>query len=166
MATTCQRCGTRPATIHVTEVALQGGHAEAHLCNACCQEAGWTPLVPPPPVAELVASPADGEATTPDESADEPSCPNCGLQFSEYQQVNLFGCAHDYTRFAESADELIRRWHGALQHTGRRPGEDAPDAGEARRAELHTELAAAVSGERYEDAARLRDQLRQLDGGT
>jgi protein arginine kinase activator len=165
MPTTCQRCGTRPATIHVTEVAAAGGHAEAHLCNACCQTAGWTPAVPPPPVAELVASGtmADAEA---DEPGGEPACPTCGLQFSDYQQANLFGCAHDYLRFAEPVEELIQRWHGALRHTGRRPGEAALDEGESHRAALHAELADAVAGERYEEAARLRDQLRLLDGGA
>ncbi len=166
MPTTCQRCGTRPATIHVTEVAAAGGHAEAHLCTACCQTAGWVPAVPPPPVAELVATAPASDDLQGDESASEPVCPTCGLQFSDYQQANLFGCAHDYSRFAEPVEELIRRWHGAIRHTGRRPGEAALDEGESRRAAFQAELADAIAGERYEEAARLRDQVRLLDGGA
>ena len=165
MATTCQRCGNRPATVHVTEVSASGGHAEAHLCSPCCQDAGWVPALPPPAVAELVAS-KPAEAPSADADAADPSeaaCPTCGLAFADYQQVNLLGCAHDWIRFGEPLRELVQRWHGAGRHVGRRPGDATPAAGDARRAALNAELAAAVVGERYEEAARLRDQLRRLD---
>ena len=122
--------------------------------------------MPPPPVAELVASTTVANESAGDDAASEPACPTCGLQFSDYQQANLFGCAHDYHRFAEPVEELIRRWHGAIRHTGRRPGEAALDEGESRRAALQAELADAIAGERYEEAARLRDQVRLLDGGA
>lgn len=165
MAITCQRCKGRPATVHLTEVAAAGGHAEAHLCQACCAEHGWTPALPPPPVAELLAAPAADEADAAEPAADA-TCPACGLRFAEYQQVNLFGCAHDWQSFAEPVGELVRRWHGAERHTGRRPGEAGPQAGDAARAALGARLAAAVAGERFEEAARLRDELRRIGGGA
>jgi protein arginine kinase activator len=161
MATTCQRCGNRPATVHVTEVSAAGGHAEAHLCSPCCQDAGWVPALPPPAVAELVAAkPAQAVS---DSEPPEEGCPTCGLAFSDYQQVNLLGCAHDWIRFSEPLRELVQRWHGSERHVGRRPGDAAPAAGDARRAELNAELAAAIAGERYEEAARLRDLLLGQD---
>ncbi len=161
MALTCQRCKSRPATVHVTEVVAGGGHAEAHICTVCCQELDWVPAVPPPPVADLVAT---SEAVEDEEES--PACPSCGLKFAEYQQINLFGCAHDWTAFAEPVADLVRRWHGAERHVGRRPGDAAPAEIDARRAELTAELAAAVAGERYEEAATLRDRLRRLGLGA
>lgn len=162
MALNCQRCGSRPATIHVTEVQPAGQHHEAHLCSACCAEAGWTTEAAPPPVADLLAGkPAAGDET-PADPADDPPCPQCGLRLSEYQQVNLFGCRHDYIAFHDEVLELAKRWHGADRHVGRRPGDVAPEAADAARADLEVRLAAAVSGERYEEAARLRDELRRL----
>lgn len=156
MALTCQRCKSRPATVHVTEVAAGGGHAEAHICAACCQELDWVPAVPPPPVADLVAAEDPAEEPAP------PACPTCGMTFADYQQVNLFGCAHDWSGFAEPVGDLVRRWHDADRHVGRRPGDAGPAEIDARRAELTAELAAAVAGERYEEAATLRDRLRRL----
>lgn len=156
MALTCQRCKSRPATVHVTEVVAGGGHAEAHICAACCQELDWVPAVPPPPVADLVA------AEDPAEDPAPPACPTCGMTFADYQQVNLFGCAHDWSGFAEPIADLVRRWHDADRHVGRRPGDAGPAEVDARRAELTAELAAAVAGERYEEAATLRDRLRRL----
>jgi len=162
MATTCQRCGNRPATVHVTEVAATGAHAEAHLCSACCQEAGWTPVLPPPAVAELVSA-KSAEATEIVVEDEITACPTCGLAFADYQQVNLLGCAHDWIHFSAPLRELVQRWHGSERHVGRRPGDAAPAASDARRADLTTELAAAVSSEHYEEAARLRDLLRRVD---
>jgi protein arginine kinase activator len=165
MATTCQRCGNRPATVHVTELAAAGGHAEAHLCSACCQEAGWVPVLPPPAVTALVApAPAPAAVTGGEAVGELGPCPTCGLAFADYQQVNLLGCANDWIRFAEPLRELVHRWHGSERHVGRRPGDVAPTAAATRRAALTAELTAAVAGERYEEAARLRDLLRHLDG--
>ena len=159
---TCQKCGGRPATIHLTEVSQSGNHAEAHLCVSCCQEAGWTTTTLPPPIAALLASKAESTETASEGDDGTATCSTCGLRFSEYQQVNLFGCAHDWTTFSTQITGLIRRWHGATAHTGRRPGEAGPAAADAERAGLEADLAVAVAEERYEVAARLRDQLRRL----
>jgi protein arginine kinase activator len=164
MAMTCQRCAARPATVHVTEVGTEGNHAEAHLCGLCCQEAGWSPVAVPPPVAELVAA-KPSESNEKDAENGE-ACPSCGLRFAEYQQVNLFGCAHDWTAFEDEVGELVQRWHGAETHVGRRPGDAQPAEGDACRAELEAELAAAVSNEHYEEAASIRDRLRRLGSGA
>lgn len=160
----CQRCGVRPATVHVTEVATagSGGHAEAHVCTACCQAIGWSPEMAPPAVSDLLAGgPAAATTQLASEDADT-ACPACGLTLGEYQQVNLFGCREDYHALGPEVLELVRRWHGAEQHVGRCPGEAAPAVADASRIDLETRLAAAVADEHYEDAARLRDELRRL----
>lgn len=161
VAVNCQRCGARPATVHVTQLDAVG-HAEAHLCTACCQAAGWVPDALPPPVAELLAGGPSAGAAGAEAEADDPVCPECGLRLGEYQQVNLFGCSHDYQAFGEATLEMVRRWHGAERHVGRRPGAEAPAQADAARIDLEARLAAAVSGERYEEAARLRDELRRM----
>lgn len=169
MAMICQRCGVRPATVHVTEIAPAvvagaGGHVEAHLCLACCQAVGWSPEAAPPPVAELLAvgTLAGLSAAAPAEDAGT-ACPGCGLTLGEYQQVNLFGCREDYQALGPEILGLVRRWHGAERHVGRCPGESAPAVVDASRIDLEARLSAAVAEEHYEDAARLRDELRRLD---
>lgn len=165
MAMICQRCGVRPATVHVTEVPVagSGGHAEAHVCTACCQAVGWSPETAPPPVAELVAGSPVASAQSESAGAAEATCPSCGLTLGEYQQVNLFGCREDYHALGPEILEMVRRWHGAERHVGRCPGESAPAAADTARIDLEARLAAAVADEHYEDAARLRDELRRLD---
>lgn len=162
MALNCQRCGTRPATIHLTEVLPTGTHQEAHPCSACCQQAGWSPEAPPPAISDLLAGKPAPHSDAPEDEGDDPACPECGLKLSEYQQVNLFGCRHDYASLGDEVVEMIKRWHGADRHVGRKPGDTAPGPVDTARADLEARLAAAVSGEHYEEAARLRDELRRI----
>ena len=66
---------------------------------------------------------------------------------------------------------LLQRIHEAQSHTGRLPTTlselpeepDRPQDDEL--SELRTRLEAAVRGERYEEAAQLRDELRRAERG-
>ncbi|MCS6969576.1 MAG: UvrB/UvrC motif-containing protein [Planctomycetota bacterium] len=180
-AIVCQRCKQRPASIHITELLAGGGYQEAHVCLSCCREVGWDAGSPPPPVAALLtpnqSADAPAEAETKEEMAESgeheegtaasDACPECGLRWDDYRKVNLLGCTHDWSHFASQLVAQVKRWHSADRHVGRRPGEAVDEATTAqaqRRAELAARLAAAVADERYEEAARLRDELRRLEG--
>ncbi len=181
MQSPCQLCGKKEATIHLTEIDPSGSAHELHICTSCTQSLG-SPLEDGPPAITtlLEKSGADKPSAlvpTSEPEAESP-CPVCGLTFSEYSANNLFGCAHDYLSFAEQLEPVLSRYHGSIRHTGRHPQRTpeqptptatvqppppATPATERRR--LETALKQAVSRERYEDAARLRDRLRQLDQG-
>ena len=120
-----------------------------------------------------------------------PACPHCGLEFSEYAGNNLFGCAHDYSAFAGKIEGMLKRYHGTSIHIGRGPLKARPQAdpvapaapampgkearrghgvnllptaseNEDKRGMLEAALRRAVKDEAYEEAARLRDQLRRM----
>ncbi len=171
---TCQICGKRPATTHLTELDGESaaGRQELHLCATCIQRLDLKLESGPPAIATILsmkaedvggAKPLTLTATTED-GADE-RCPHCGLSFGEFGSGKLFGCPHDYTAFSVQIDLLLGRYHGTTRHIGRGP-RNAPAAGDdlsSRRTLLDNALRAAVAGEHYEDAARLRDELRRLD---
>jgi protein arginine kinase activator len=92
-------------------------------------------------------------------------CPHCGLTFADFESGKRFGCAHDYNAWEGPVATLLAGYHGADRHVGRRPG-SAPEGGDdrtVRRAHLDAALRSAVASEDYEQAARLRDELRQLE---
>jgi protein arginine kinase activator len=179
MHTPCQLCAKRPATTHLTELDASGGNRELHLCGHCIQSLGIPLQDGPPPIAELIEKGAEDVVAATSEVAgnevaevvEDETCPQCGLAFSEYTANNLFGCAHDYAAFSEQLEPLLKRYHGATRHVGRAPTrtpEPAPAAeavatplGTRRR--LEAALKDAVTHEHYEEAARVRDQLRQLE---
>jgi protein arginine kinase activator len=92
-------------------------------------------------------------------------CPQCGLSFGEFRAQGLLGCAHDYEVFAELLIPLIERAHdGASHHVGKRPGQsDGESQQRANLRRIRRELEEAIAEERYEDAARLRDDLTHVE---
>ncbi|HEY8449100.1 MAG TPA: UvrB/UvrC motif-containing protein, partial [Bacillota bacterium] len=59
-------------------------------------------------------------------------------------------------------EPIVRRVHGSTRHVGKVAGRGGADNLRRRAEALRSELQRAVEEERYEDAARLRDQLREL----
>ncbi len=169
----CQLCPATDATVHLTELAADGARSELHVCRACVARLGIV-LDHPPAISVLLAGKQDGDAVGDGDSGsvavpapDVAACPQCGLEFSAYTQNNLFGCSECYEAFAPQVGELVRRYHGAVQHAGRLPagGADLPAQAHrsATRHALTAELNEAVAREQYERAANLRDQLHELD---
>ena len=165
MAVTCQLCSQRDASTHLTELAADGTRQELHVCPACITRLELRLDQDPPAIAVLLAATTAAEAiaATPKGRKADLTCSACGLTWAAYLQHNLLGCPTCYAAFAPQIDPLIRRYHSADRHRGRRAGHDAPAPD--RRAELEANLAEAVRAERFEEAARCRDALRHLDGG-
>ena len=87
-------------------------------------------------------------------------CPDCGIKYMEFRAGGRLGCPLDYWVFSKGLTPLLQRFHGATRHVGKA----------ARRREgawsgfgMRTRLREAIAREEYEEAARLRDLLRQKD---
>ncbi len=111
-------------------------------------------------------------------------CPSCKLTFAAFRKSGKFGCASCYEAFEGRLTPIFDRAHeGATHHVGKVPkramkGVADKDDVQARelalleaRARAETinrvrhELAKAVASEQYEEAARLRDRLVELQRG-
>jgi protein arginine kinase activator len=97
---------------------------------------------------------------------DPAACPMCGLTWSNFKQNGLMGCSHDYTMFETKLLPLLKRAHeGATDHAGKIPA--ARKTEETNRhvnsLRIRRELQKAIDAENYEQAARLRDELRQIE---
>ena len=105
-----------------------------------------------PDVAQLLLPAIPGEAE---------SCPQCGLTYEVFRKQRRPACAACCTAFRQSVRRLLSENSKSLQHVGRRPvaGEDAQRQ-RARLEKLQRQLEEAVAREDYEQAAILRDALR------
>ncbi|HEU5115546.1 MAG TPA: UvrB/UvrC motif-containing protein [Isosphaeraceae bacterium] len=161
---TCQKC-TQEATVHLTEM-VDGELHEVHLCGSCARDSGFSmPKAPPELALEMVVQNLIvahvGELVG---ELAQRTCPICGLKFMEFRTGGRLGCPHDYQVFDRGLIPLIRRAHGASRHVGKIPRR-RPDSS-VRTLELRAKLREAVAREDYEQAARLRDQIRQKDPQT
>jgi protein arginine kinase activator len=162
----CQQC-EKPATFHITE--LTGGKPmELHLCEEHARQYLTSPSSEQAAVGSMAAMLAHQMAVgqTAEELAnlDQQACPVCGITFYEFRSQGRLGCAHDYVSFQSQLEPLIMNIHGELEHVGKRPNQ--PAQGSEKRTQLirlRRALKDAVEAENYEDASKLRDQIKQTE---
>lgn len=156
----CDNCKERDAVVQVTQVE-ELPPRQLNLCEKCAAEKGieTTLSMPKTPLTEFMLSVHSKQAAMP---ADAARCSFCSATLRDFKQTARLGCAYCYQAFEPSLRDLLRRVHGNSQHRGR--GYTAPempvDEGATVLAELRQRLRRAVEQEQFEEAARLRDQIR------
>jgi protein arginine kinase activator len=154
----CQRC-PKQATLHITEVLGEDRFEEVHLCEACAKKY----LYEPQPNKHAKGSSSEVGAVE-EESAIGAKCPACGITFVEFRNHGRFGCPHDYDVFKAELLPLLESVHGDNRHAGKTPRR-APRTitAQAELAQLRQRLQTLVSEENYEEAARVRDRIKELE---
>lgn len=164
----CQRCGQAPATVHVTHLVMNEKR-ERHLCESCAQAEGVTFAVPSGWGPSLSLGQLLGglmpslRGNIKDTGV---RCSVCGWTPAQFQETGRLGCDACYTAFSPALEPLVRRIHGSTEHRGKIPARVGQDARlERQLTQLKMELQAAISREEFEQAARLRDEIRTLEQG-
>ena len=92
------------------------------------------------------------------------TCAQCGISLGEISTTGRVGCAQCYQSFHELLRSHLLTLHGNNTHKGLMPRAYRERTERlARAAKLRELIQAAVSREAYEEAARLRDELRALE---
>lgn len=158
----CEVCNEKEATIHLKQVVNQDVK-ELHLCEECAAESGVDINNPLTLQDVLLGLGTQKEA---DPETGGRSCPRCHMRFSDFKKTSRLGCQACYEAFAEELAPLLEAMHKGVQHVGKKAGAVAAPSREAtpsRLAALQQALTQAVAAERYEEAARLRDQIQQVN---
>jgi protein arginine kinase activator len=91
------------------------------------------------------------------------TCPACGLQYAQVRAEGRLGCPADYDAFRSALEPLLERIHRAVGHAGKVPRSFRRQQREAELKALRKQMLAAAKAEQYEEAARLRDLIRQKE---
>jgi protein arginine kinase activator len=103
-------------------------------------------------------------------------CPHCGYQLSTFRQNGRLGCTRCYESFQAALRPLISSIHGNVQHVEESAVKEhkpvpppkapapSPPSGDPKVRALREKLAEAIQSEKYEEAARLRDEIHKLEG--
>ena len=155
----CNHCD-KPAVVH--EVTLKNGiKTETHLCQEHAEEAG-VPMPTHQPINQLLTQFVISHSAR--AKVKSKACPGCGMTFARFRQGGTLGCAECYDAFEEQLAPLIERaQNGATDHRGKTPHRAGASVDRQRLiSQLVKELDQAVAAEQYEQAAELRDRLRDL----
>lgn len=179
----CDNCGKREANVRYSEN-INGKTKELNLCEECSKKLGITGMDFNMPIdfssffGEFME-----DFTTPEfmplfNEVKSLKCKNCGYTFEDVVNKGKLGCASCYDVFENKLDPIIKKIQGANRHVGRmRKGLDEPNFKEKniKKEEsseinlnkteierLQKELKEAIKEERYEDAAKIRDEIKKI----
>lgn len=163
----CQECGMKPASLHFTKI-INGEKTEFHLCESCAREKGE--LIPGTPngfsIHNLLSgllnfeAPSTGTGSKPQTLR----CEECGLTYSQFSKLGRFGCSSCYNYFSDRLDPLFKRVHGNTTHAGKVPKRSGGLIQYKRDIDqLKKEMTGKIEKEEFEQAAKIRDRIRELE---
>lgn len=169
----CERCKQNEATFFYEE-AINGQSRSMRLCAECAakMKMGGKPFseqgdgLPFPSFTQLHNNFLDDlfGITAPSAKEIAKSCPGCGAAWSDLLKSSKAFCPECYSTFLEELRPTLRSLHGNVAHTGRAPaGRRAQKEKLDRLSALKAQLTEAISTENFEEAAKLRDEIRGLE---
>jgi protein arginine kinase activator len=171
---TCQRCGKRDASIHLIEL-VDGDRKSLWLCPICAGKDERTDGAADAAKGDGTSEPVDSESLAsflgqvfgPAEPAAEDAartCTSCGYSLKQFGATNRLGCPRCYQSFRARLMPMLASFHRHVSHLGKAPRPDTGTAnGPGEIARIRVALEKAIAAEDFEEAARLRDRIRQLE---
>ena len=155
----CERCGKNHATTHIKTV-VNGVKKEYNLCSVCAAKEGYSNNSLSGMLASMFGEVSPTELLTP-----KTKCPVCGRTFSDIAKTGKVGCSECYDTFYDQLLPYLKRVHGSTIHVGRIP-ETAPSVEKTPKStleDLKNELSRLVAEEKYEQAAVVRDKIKEME---
>ncbi|MFH0917552.1 MAG: UvrB/UvrC motif-containing protein [Candidatus Omnitrophota bacterium] len=163
----CDICGKNPATVHLTEI-IDEQMNELHLCEECARHKSAA-MEQQFGLSDLLAGMADFEkpSSGKEEELVTVKCPSCGLTYADFKKIGRLGCGECFNAFRKYLAPLLKRIHGSNQHIGKNPNKakisTKPSKKKSGLAELKNQLQKAIQQEAFEEAARLRDLIKEME---
>jgi protein arginine kinase activator len=156
----CCVCKEKEATVHLTQIAGDKMQ-KVDLCEECAKNKG----VNDPTgfsLADLLLGLGASQEIEQSAGGSEIRCPRCGFTQSDFKKAGRLGCPECYQTFSEALEGLLKTMHKGTRHVGKVPealrqNRDLTD----RLKSLQKRLVKAIEQEDFEQAAVLRDEIKQ-----
>ncbi|HOC55769.1 MAG TPA: UvrB/UvrC motif-containing protein [Verrucomicrobiota bacterium] len=156
----CSICQEREATVHLTNIT--GDKVQkVDLCEECAKSKGMNDPAGFSFADELLGLGASQEI---EQAGGEKGlqCPVCGFAQSDFKKAGRLGCAECYQTFAEPMKGLLKTMHKRARHVGKVPESLRQSCDlSVELKQLQQKLAKAIALENFEEAAVLRDEIKQ-----
>ncbi|MDO8488833.1 MAG: UvrB/UvrC motif-containing protein [Candidatus Omnitrophota bacterium] len=168
----CDICGKNQATVHLTEI-IDEQMNELHLCEECARTKSEA-MEQQFGLSDLLAGMVDFQksSSNKEEEIVNTKCPACGLSYADFKKIGRLGCGECYNVFRKYLAPLLKRIHGSNQHIGKSPSRvplkiktvfSKVNKKKIDLDELKKQLQNAIQKEAFEEAARLRDQIKEIE---
>jgi len=163
----CEKCNAQNATVHLKQT-INGETKDTYLCPACAENSGAALGISFGNLFQGFLESFFGpqtsfayekKAQTPEKSALK--CGSCGLTYENFKKASKLGCAGCYGAFRNELNYIIKNIQGSNTHEGKFPKRAGQPLIQKREIEqLKAELKNAIENEEYENAAKIRDEIR------
>ena len=168
----CEHCKQRNATVTITQV-KSGAKSEHHYCEVCA--AKFYPFQvetqeEPVSIHQLMSdwfglpkwkNKVQEEAQ---QNKQQGTCPSCGFTYRQFLKVGKFGCANCYDTFRNQLPSVLKRLQADVKHVGKTQTEEKQTLNYQKQIEsIRQQMQQAIAEERFEEAARLRDEVRAIE---
>ena len=183
----CDNCGKREANVKYSEN-INGNKKELHLCEECSEKLGIGKMDFNMPIdfSSFFGGLLEDFGTTDFmplfDEVKNLKCNSCGYTFEDIVNTGRLGCGNCYDVFEDRLDPIIKKIQGSNRHIGRtgkiidsKIEEKFSDSKKEDNKEqsinkevseiekLQNELKQAIKDERYEDAAKIRDEIKKIE---
>lgn len=176
----CENCGKKEANVKYSEN-INGIKREMCLCEECSKKLGITDRMdfrmPSLDFSKLFGSFFEDFSTSDFRpllnEVKQIKCNSCESTFEDIINTGRYGCANCYDVFEDKMDPILKKLQGANRHTGRigkisdndvkfeKNEENKNNKSKNKLEQLQKELKQAIKEERYEDAAKIRDEIKK-----
>lgn len=178
----CENCKKREANVRYSEN-INGVKKEMHLCEECSRKLGITDKMdfrmPSLDFSNFFGSFLE-DFSTPDfmpilNEVKLIKCDSCGSTFDDIINTGRYGCANCYDVFEDRMDPILKKLQGANRHNGRlgkisnnnvkfdkKDEQKNQNSSDNKLEKMQEELKQAIKEERYEEAAKIRDEIKKM----
>lgn len=159
----CSNC-TKPCAIHISQV-IDGKVSKVSVCEDCPTAKSALDSKAPDilnfagkkPVAQSIAP------SVTKTKASGVACPNCGFTKEDFKERGRLGCSECYETFETGLLKVLGKVQKGAIHKGKGSSGYVPRNPEQEIAELKEQLQTLVSTEEYEEAAKVRDRIKEME---
>ena len=180
----CDNCGKREANVRYSEN-INGRKKELHLCEECSKKLGIENIDFNMPIdfssffGGLLEDFGTNDFMPLFNEVKQLKCDNCGYTFEDIVNTGKLGCENCYSVFENRLDPIIKKIQGSNKHVGRTgkiidskisekinnkdsKTENNKDVSKVEK--LQNDLKKAIKEEKNEEAAKIRDEIKKIEG--
>jgi len=138
--------------------------SEMHLCEECAREKS-VHMEQQFGLADLLAGLTDFGKQVKETEKVNLKCTSCSMTYDDFRKFGRLGCSECYSSFRSHLSTLLKKIHGSNHHLGKAPMR-VPQGQKQIIENLHDlkiRLMKAIEMEDFEEAARLRDKIHEIE---
>lgn len=174
----CDNCKESEATVKYTEI-INGNKREMMLCEECSQRLGINNMSLKLPIdfssffGDLISEYEQSDFMPMFNVSKELKCNTCNTSYKDFLNTGKLGCSDCYDVFQDRINTVLKRLQGSTEYLGRKAMKNnQPEKGicnniikekkdTKKEGALEEQLKLAIKEERYEDAAKIRDEIKK-----